>query len=132
MSDSATQTDKQGWWIASDGQWYPPEQHPLAETSVPVPAQAPAFQALGHPAPAPAPAPDTRAQFSDLFETALQASHLGDAVTVQRYGEPVGSARDGGADMALADSFFGGRSGHRDLATASPGTHSKRRWLRSH
>ncbi|MHB1519512.1 MAG: hypothetical protein ACYCVN_13915 [Acidimicrobiales bacterium] len=130
MSDSATQADEKGWWIASNGQWYPPEQHPLAGTPTPVPTQAAAFQAPGNPATAPA--TDTRAQFSDLFETALQASHLGDAVTVQHHGEPVGPERDGGTDMALADSFFGGPSGHRELEAASPGPHSKRRWLRAH
>ncbi len=54
-----------GWWIASDGKWYPPEQHPDVRNQVPPAAnvgapspfqpaqqyQAPAGQPVGGPAP---------------------------------------------------------------------------------
>ena len=31
-----------GWWQASDGRWYPPEQHPNARAALPPPGMAPA------------------------------------------------------------------------------------------
>lgn len=30
-----------GWWQATDGNWYPPEQHPQYQTPAPPPPQAP-------------------------------------------------------------------------------------------
>jgi hypothetical protein len=33
--------DNSGWWLASDGKWYPPELHPSKTSSVPVSAGAP-------------------------------------------------------------------------------------------
>lgn len=54
-----------GWWIASDGQWYPPESHPsvtgLVQTEEPV-----------HVGP----------RFPDLFEQAMRGSSLADSVSV--------------------------------------------------
>jgi hypothetical protein len=32
-----------GWWIASDGKWYPPELHPSVQGSRPAPASPPGF-----------------------------------------------------------------------------------------
>lgn len=39
-----------GWWIASDGKWYPPDQHPSVRAPAPV-AQAPVAHAPVAPAP---------------------------------------------------------------------------------
>jgi hypothetical protein len=50
-----------GWWMASDGKWYPPELHPYIPWPAPAPAPgpwpAPAPGPNAWPAPAPAPAP---------------------------------------------------------------------------
>ncbi len=40
-----------GWWIASDGKWYPPELHPYIPWPAPAPVSAP------QPWPAPPPPP---------------------------------------------------------------------------
>jgi hypothetical protein len=45
--------DEPGWWLASDGRWYPPES--AAHDSAP-PSNTPAPASSGSPAPAPAPA----------------------------------------------------------------------------
>ena len=42
MSDSS---QGPGWWQASDGRWYPPEQHPQAASTLPPPTQASVPQA---------------------------------------------------------------------------------------
>ncbi len=44
-----------GWWIASDGKWYPPEQHPNFPPSPPPTAPGSAFQAMPPPAVQPSP-----------------------------------------------------------------------------
>ncbi len=36
-----------GWWQASDGKWYAPEQHPAAEAPTPPPAGSPPVAAAG-------------------------------------------------------------------------------------
>ena len=49
MSDSS---QGPGWWQASDGKWYPPEQHPQAASTLPPPTQRPVPQAPITPPPA--------------------------------------------------------------------------------
>ncbi len=86
MSDKS---EGPGWWIASDGKWYPPELHPsVRDTSR---TKAPAQVADGskpqrwqgqsegsdHVGP----------QFPDLFKKALEGSHLADNVSVKYDGD---------------------------------------------
>ena len=60
MSDPQNPSPGPGWWLASDGRWYPPESAPQSQAA-PVPQQqpAPAAQPQGAPAwqPPPQPAP---------------------------------------------------------------------------
>jgi hypothetical protein len=111
-----------GWWIASDGQWYPPELHPSVRDEVPVqkrveetnPSQSPRWQ----------PQADKSAhvgpQFPDLFQKALEGSHLVDNISVNYAGDddrrstprqPVGSAAGG---------------------SGSGGSTGKRKWRKGH
>ena len=74
----------EGWWIASDGKWYPPHLHPEARTSTP-PTNSSLADRLamkarsedGHVGP----------RFPDLFEKAVQGSSLADSVTWQNDGD---------------------------------------------
>ena len=101
-----------GWWIASDGKWYPPELHPEASEgsrgevedpqvaaapdrssevpAVPAPAGGTAPQGAGEPhrwqGQSQKEAPVGR-QFPDLFQKALQGSHLADNITVKYDGD---------------------------------------------
>ena len=102
-----------GWWIASDGKWYPPELHPTFKDDVrdqpttprTVPQQVPVQEAPVQGAVQTPPGPtagDPRPQrgqgqaqkgatvgrqFPDLFQKALQGSHLADNVTVTYDGD---------------------------------------------
>jgi hypothetical protein len=86
MSDKS---EGPGWWIASDGKWYPPEQHPSVRG-----------EAVGEGAAQPASGPPPRRwqgqaartervgpQFPDLFQKALQGSHLADNISVKYDGD---------------------------------------------
>ncbi len=93
----------QGWWIASDGKWYPPELHPSvraqpeaavapgAATTVTVEAAPAAAVSSGAPAAAVA---QRGPQFPDLFERARHANAVADTVNVRH---------DGGAGL---DDFY--------------------------
>jgi hypothetical protein len=146
MSDKA---EGPGWWIASDGKWYPPELHPTPpeESKGPKPESAPA------PAPAPqqtkgvvnpsAPrwqgaekgTPQGR-QFPDLFQKALQGSHLADNVTVKYDGD---DQRNVPTTMTtrpgpLSDATTGGgvpvAAGTAGVSFGAPTT-TKRRWRKA-
>jgi hypothetical protein len=78
-----------GWWMASDGKWYPPEEHPsfkdgsrmrVPDRQEQVQASAPSPVSSGSAAPG-------GRQFPDLFQKALQGSHLADNVTVKYDGD---------------------------------------------
>ena len=72
MSDKS---EGPGWWIASDGNWYPPELHPSAvATSMHEVAQQ--QQQAEEPV-------RIGPQFPDLFQKAMEGSHLVDNVTVR-------------------------------------------------
>jgi len=124
MSDKS---EGPGWWIASDGKWYPPELHPsVREEST----TAPSMQGLdGVPRRRwdddPSKATHVGPQFPDLFQKALQGSHLADNVTVANF-----------ADDASAGSFSSSRAGgaSRDAAPvgASTGSSSRRKWRKGH
>lgn len=106
-----------GWWIASDGKWYPPELHPSVQSQTQVAATAGArgYAAVGgsqhhsHVGP----------QFPNMFEAALHGSPMADAVSVIETGadnhRPVPS-------RGYGDTFIG-----TPVAGAS-----KRKWRRGH
>jgi hypothetical protein len=123
-----------GWWLASDGQWYPPETHP-------------SFQAHGAPRPipiatdpeaheVPAPAEEARLvgpQFPDLFQKAMEGSHLVDNVVVHNLGEgdsyPLGAPSLGAA--VTSRPVTTGSATTAASWTATP-TSTKRRWRKGH
>ena len=130
-----------GWWIASDGTWYPPELHPSVregsrmQSPVDTPVQ-PAGQAA-HPASTAAhPSRWQHAggggdghvgpQFPDLFQKALQGSHLADNVTVKN-----GVDEEGLSNSFTSAKAGSGQRGGTPVAAAS-GSSGKRRWRKGH
>jgi hypothetical protein len=65
-----------GWWQASDGKWYPPEQTPAASPPVPTPPTAPTAPGPAPTAPGPAPAGSSSANeagfFARLFDVSMK------------------------------------------------------------
>jgi hypothetical protein len=61
----------EGWWLASDGKWYPPESQPAAAAQAPVPPQAP------YPAPARRPGPGLTMTIRVFFIVAAVLALLG-------------------------------------------------------
>jgi hypothetical protein len=122
-----------GWWQASDGQWYPPESHPSfhAETAPrPVPVAEPQTDVT------PSPTDEARPvgpQFPDLFQKAMEGSHLADNVVVHNLGEgdsyPLGPPSLGAAVRGKPTVT----SSTTTAATwTSTPTSSKRRWRKGH
>jgi hypothetical protein len=78
-----------GWWIASDGKWYPPELHPSnkseghGEEAAPTVASPPPRRWQGQEARNEHVGP----QFPDLFQKAMQGSHLADNISVKYDGD---------------------------------------------
>ncbi len=119
----------QGWWIASDGNWYPPELHPSVREQtprpvptkmhVPVPSTMPSAEGMAAQGWTVEPQQEAPVgpQFPDLFQAALQGSHLADNVTVA-----------GSADSAASDFFTSSRAGSAPPVGAPSGGGSKRRW----
>ena len=87
MSDKS---EGPGWWIASDGKWYPPELHPSVREESATdavhagPRRGPRRRWDDDPVARP---PTSGPQFPDLFQKALQGSHLADNVSVKYDGE---------------------------------------------
>ena len=85
MSDKPEGPD---WWIASDGKWYPPELHPSVKGDTPPVTQerraTPPTDGASSPKRWQGQA-DRRVgpQFPDLFQKAMQGSHLADTVSVK-------------------------------------------------
>jgi len=131
-----------GWWIASDGKWYPPELHPSVRTDDPAPEPATAPEtvpAVTSPAPhrwksqggAQSPddeAPQVGPQFPDLFQKALEGSHLADNVTFS--GDNAQSSFDTGRKAPSSAPTGSNTSGA--VGSFSGATVTKRRWRRGH
>jgi hypothetical protein len=121
-----------GWWIASDGNWYPPELHPSVRegsrmrSPVDTPVQ-PAAQTGQHsgggtpgtPGPVAA-ATHVGPQFPDLFQKAMEGSHLADNIIVKN-----------GMDDERSGSFTSSRSGGTPVGAGSGGA-GKRKWRKGH
>jgi hypothetical protein len=133
MSDKS---EGPGWWIASDGKWYPPELHPsVREEST----TAPSIQGLdGVPRRRwdddPSKATHVGPQFPDLFQKALQGSHVADNISVKYDGEERragGSGSMAGAGVSASPTAPGngtadGSSGVVGATIGAPV--SKKRW----
>jgi hypothetical protein len=127
MSDKS---EGPGWWIASDGKWYPPELHPSVRDtpSTEVPAQVPT-ESEPHRWQGPAQEPGrVGPQFPDLFKKALEGSHLADNVSVKYDLDDERSVRA----PAPTRSMVGARAGSSTHGTASAGSTfgppPKRKW----
>ncbi|MGD0311238.1 MAG: hypothetical protein ABSC90_02155 [Acidimicrobiales bacterium] len=126
-----------GWWIASDGKWYPPELHPSVRDQAP--AEIPTVDSMqgldGVPKRRwdddPAKATHVGPQFPDLFQKALQGSHLADNISVKYDGEERrnSGAGSGGPTMAGARSGAGsqGAPGVGGATIGAPASKKKRR-----
>ncbi len=130
MSDKS---EGPGWWIASDGKWYPPELHPsVREEST----TSPSMQGLdGVPKRRwdddPSKATHVGPQFPDLFQKALQGSHVADNISVKYDGEE--RRAGGGGSMAGVSanpaSTSAGTEGSSGVVGATIGAPvSKKRW----
>ncbi len=118
-----------GWWIASDGNWYPPELHPSVRegSRMQSPVDTPVRPAGSEAAEGSqasrwqgnADDEHIGPQFPDLFQKALQGSHLADNVTVNGFD-------DEGPQAAR------GSTGARGGAPVGAGTgpSNRRRWRR--
>jgi hypothetical protein len=142
MSDQA---EGPGWWIASDGKWYPPELHPAGRDQSPglSPERAPLPQQAKGPGTPSAPrwqgsekGTAQGRQFPDLFKKALQGSHLADNVTVKYDGD---DQRNVPTTMTtrpgpLSDATTGGgvpvAAGTAGVSFGAPTT-TKRRWRKA-
>jgi hypothetical protein len=116
-----------GWWIASDGKWYAPELHPsVRDDSSPRAAapdtgsgQPPRWQGQAEKATQVGP------RFPDLFQKALEGSHLADNISVKYAGD---DERNGTLASTRAENS-------RPTAGAGAGGSSgsgKRRWRKGH
>jgi hypothetical protein len=114
-----------GWWIASDGNWYPPEQHPSAtddpgrdppqETGTTQPRR---WQ--GHTA-------HVGPQFPDLFKKAMEGSQLADNVSVKHDGDD--QRIENQPTISSSGSVVSVSTG---VAGATIGAPTKRRWRKGH
>ncbi len=130
-----------GWWIASDGKWYPPELHPGVKGDSPVVTQDRRDSAP--------PADDTGSskrwqgqadrrvgpQFPDLFQKAMQGSHLADTVSVKYDGADERNGRV--TTPSTVKSSSGAKRGNGQPVTAGVtgatigAPPPKRRWRKS-
>jgi len=135
MSDKS---EGPGWWIASDGKWYPPELHPSVRDNSPPegPAKEPAVAGEGS-------APrrwqgqadkevHVGPQFPDLFQKAMQGSHLADNVSVKWDGDE--RRQESRPTVGTARTVSGSRSGSTPVTAGAVGATfgapapSKRKW----
>ncbi len=121
-----------GWWIASDGQWYPPELHPSVRDEVPVQKRAEDtdWSQVQRRQPQADKAAHVGPQFPDLFKKALEGSHLVDNVSVNYAGDDdrsssgsAGGTRTGGSRQPVGSASGGSGSG---------GSNGKRKWRKGH
>jgi hypothetical protein len=131
MSDKS---EGPGWWIASDGKWYPPELHPsVREESTTTPS----MQGLdGVPRRRwdddPSKAIHVGPQFPDLFQKALQGSHVADNISVKYDGEERRAGASGslaGAGVTASPTPNGRTEGSSGVVGTTIGAPaSKKRW----
>jgi hypothetical protein len=135
MSDKS---EGPGWWIASDGKWYPPELHPSVRDDSSATASAPEagttpprrWQQGGSEK-----SPHVGPQFPDLFQKAMQGSHLADNISVKYDGddERNNSQPTTSTSKTMTNTRSGGGSSvAAGVAGATIGAPAKRKWRRGH
>jgi hypothetical protein len=133
-----------GWWKASDGKFYPPEQHPSVRDDPP--AQVPGGQAGAHPGDGAQPhrqlsQPQQEAhvgpQFPDLFQKALEGSHLADNVSLKYDGDdqrnqatPTTPSGPVSRTPVTVGSMAGGGGSGGAVGEFTGASAAKRRWRR--
>jgi hypothetical protein len=133
MSDKS---EGPGWWIASDGNWYPPELHPSVREE---PTTQPSIQGLdGVPKRRwdddPSKTAHVGPKFPDLFQKALQGSHVADNISVKYDGEERraggnGSLAGAGVSARPTAGASGETQGSSGVVGATIGAPvSKKRW----
>ena len=142
----------EGWWMASDGKWYPPELHPSAKDEATVgggaetPTLVPALVATAplspeeqasraaHPS-----ALKVGPQFPDLFLKAMEGNHLADNMSVVYDGDDERNARQPAVPStmprmmtpSMVPSVDGAPAGGAAAVGAFSGASApKRRWRR--
>jgi hypothetical protein len=116
-----------GWWIASDGKWYPPELHPSVRDDS-SPRTAEQATGTGQPQRWQGQAEKTTQvgpRFPDLFQKALEGSHLADNVSVKYAGD---DERNGTLASTRSENT---RPTAGAGASGSSGS-GKRRWRKGH
>lgn len=113
-----------GWWMASDGKWYPPELHPSVQGEA---ATQPVMQGMdGVPRRRfdddPSKAVRVGPQFPDLFQKAMQGSHLADNVSVTYDGEERRHTPQGSLAGVSATPGPAARAGPADAAGVAGAT----------
>jgi hypothetical protein len=125
-----------GWWKASDGKFYPPELHPSVKNGAPTPMQG--SQRATHQATGARPQQEVHVgpQFPDLFQKAIEGSHLADNVSVKYDGDdlrnqaaPATPVRSGSRSPVTAGSMTMGGGGTVGEFTGASAT--KRRWRKA-
>ena len=127
MSDKS---EGPGWWIASDGKWYPPELHPSVRDTpnTEIPAQVRGESEL-HRWQGPAQEPGRAGpQFPDLFKKALEGSHLADNVSVKYGSDDERNAAAPAATRSVAGARSGGTASSSSGAGSTAGAPAKRKW----
>ena len=133
MSDKS---EGPGWWIASDGKWYPPELHPSVREE---PTTVPSIQGLdGVPRRRwdddPSKAVHVGPQFPDLFQKAMEGSHIVDNMTYdgeerRSTGTGSGSLAGAGVSSTPISKASAGPEGSTGVVGSSIGAPtSKKRW----
>ena len=124
-----------GWWMASDGNWYPPELHPSVRDDST--GQAQSADSVGEPErPASGARDDSQVgpRFPDLFQKALQGNHLADNVSVKYDGDdqrnvPVSTASYAPRASTPSTQSTANASAGNSVGDFTGAT-SKRRWRR--
>ena len=103
-----------GWWVASDGRWYPPEQHPAAQPQVPGgPGAAPTTPEWIAPSKGAAPAGPSGS--GNRTAWAIVAVAVSAFVLLGAVGAAVLLLRDGGMDVDAAAAVVADRARDVDI-----------------
>jgi hypothetical protein len=130
MSDKS---EGPGWWIASDGKWYPPELHPSVRDASPAQASTPPnagsqprrWQDQADPSTQVGP------RFPDLFKKALEGSHLADNISVKYSGDDERNITGPTGARSMVGAGTGSSAPGATGAGSTPGAQSKRKWRKS-
>ena len=137
-----------GWWIASDGKWYPPELHPSVRDAHPGQTSGTEGGATQSHYAQDRAASEAHVgpRFPDMFQVALQGSHCADAVSVKYDGDDERNGHPSAVDARTPRSGMSSPGSARARATADVGaggtagaigdfsgaSANRRRWRKGH